>query len=832
MKNWKKVFALLLGSVMALSVFAGCGDSGSNDKNDNGGNTPTTPDNPDNPDTPDNPDNPDTPQPPQYDVEAPAFEDVDATLSLIGGINKTDVNHISPDLFGLFLEDINYAGYALDDNLVCNGSFEYSKNRTQSWVPRGLTVKTVNSAPLFADAGYKGYYAQINATAGGTLTNSGYRWVPMSMESGVDYIFSCFIKGYGGEITVTAKNGGTIYAQDTFSVAERTDWVKYERTITATRGGSENISLEISFGSADTDFCLDAVKFETTDSTVGFKNYMYNAIKNLSPAFFRFPGGCVIEGTSDTEVYDWKNSVGAVAGPTDDTVPEVEYTLVRDGETTENFKSRGEQAARKPNTDLWQGGENYYDLEYGIGFYEFFELCDSLGAKAIPIVNCGLTCQIQQGADGGTGKALSGRHGKGVEDFIQDALDLVAFAKGDPDSSDPDEAYWAQLRADMGHPDPFEMDYLGIGNEQWGTYFTGNYEKFLEAFTDMAKENPLYGSVRLIVGNGPNFQYDVQFGYNPETGRWAREGTAQKAAQQYISKSGEKAVNTVSEYGVVDHHYYMNYTDFLEVADMYDDYLRKTDGADGARNAYDVFVGEYAANTAFTRSEFQNGNKVSYFPQVKNSWRTALSEAAFMTGLERNGDIVKLAAYAPMFGTYGKPLGDALQWETDMMFFTNDDVSLTPNYFVQQIFMQNAGDYKLASRIRYKDDVVPQTVYTGNEANEGDTVRPNTTTTRTFDDIYYLVSYDEETEEIIVKIVNVGEKQLKFNVYFNMNGIDLLGVADVISLSNPDPDAVSDLDNGEAVRPVKKTIGGFTDGKTFGYTVSPYSVTVFRLALS
>lgn len=745
------------------------------------------------------------------DESAPAHASADATLTLTGSIDKTTANkQISADLFGLFLEDINYASQALDDNMIANGSFENGEKEGKSvrWRASNGTSLTVSDG----DGVFKGKsefgetnpdYAELTLSANGYVDNLGFAAAPVAVKAGVDYVFSAFIKtgSYAGSLKVEVTDGSKTYAETELYLSASNEWVKYQSTFKATETASKDLVVRLTFGSAGK-VLLDCVKLETTDSTIGIKNYLYNAIKDLSPAFFRFPGGCIIEGVDDQSAYDWKNSIGAVKGATSDTVPAFTYTLNNDGAVSE-VTTYGEQATRTYNTDIWYrngiSGGSYYQMEYGIGFYEYFLLCESLGAKAIPVVNCGKSCQTQSG-----GITLKGRHGKGVADFIQDAKDLIAFAKGSVNSSDANEKYWAQVRTNMGHPEPFEMDYIGIGNEQWGDYYARYYEKFLEDFA--LEENPLYRSVKPIVGNCTMFDHCELPASN-------REGVAQAAAESYLRKSNSVIAN-VSEYGVVDQHYYMNYTDFLANAYLYDDYKRPDTDPD---SYYEVFVGEYSANSAAVRSPSANDRYL--FPYKENSWITALSEAAMMTGFERNGDIVKLAAYAPMFGNLIDP-GDArtkMHWTVDMMFFNNTDVVLTPNYYVQQIFMQNAGDYKVDARMTFASGTPYKTTYKATGGAD-----------RELDDVYFVVSADEETKDVIVKLVNAGANDIKLNIDVQMTGVTLGGTAKRTVLQGFTKDDVSTLEE-SAVMPYNRIIGGFTDGNKIGVTLGSYSVTALRI---
>lgn len=707
-----------------------------------------------------------------------AFGSPDVSFEIDGTASAAAEDRISDLLFGAFLEDINFASYAMDDNLICNGSFEYG-SAAAAWKANGISLSVADEAGVRQGASY----AVVNVTsAGGTLTNGGYAEVPIAVKKDVTYDFSAFIwaSGYGGGVTVRVTDGTKTYAESAFTVAESGEWAKYKVALTATDTASSGLSVVLEFASAGT-LLLDGVQLETNDSTVGVKNYIYEAIRDLSPKFIRFPGGCVIEGRTMEDAYDWKNSVGVDSA---DEVPELSYTLFENGDAKQ-VSTRGEAVTRTPNTDIWQTGNNYYLMEYGIGFYEYFVLCDSLGASAIPIVNAGLSCMIQTGSgNNGTYNTLEGRYGNGVNDYIQDALDLVAFAKGDPDSDDENEAYWAQVRADMGHEAPFDMRYLGIGNEQWGGTYYSYYEQFLEAFRAAAKENPLYGEVELIVGNGTVFG-------NCENAATNTVGLARAAARMYRSSG---AIDGLSEYGVHDHHYYMNYVDFFANTTLYDKYSRSES------TGYDVFVGEYSANMA----QSLGGDAYDF---TGNSWITALSEAAYMTGLERNGDVVKLAAYAPMFGNYTNN-----QWAVNMMFFTNTELVFTPNYYVQQLFARNQGDTVLSVTEKYASGF--ERTYRLQSAGTGYTE---------INKVYQIVSKDAETGDVIVKIVNASADEIKIN--FDIASAIVTGEAEYTVLQCDDVKAVNTRD-GEKITPAVYTQ---KIGAKFGYLAEKYSVTAIRI---
>ena len=699
---------------------------------------------------------------PTADRQGDKFASPAATLTVRA---NREQRTISDELFGVFLEDINYAGYALDDDLIANGSFTY-RDPVDRWEAVGLNVQVTEGEgalhennPAFAEL-------EIYTTEA-TLENAGYSVLPMAITAGETYTFSAFLRAedYEGTFTAQLLSGGECVAEATFPVAESGGWVKYTAPLTAGVTADEGVTLRLSFSNGGY-LSLDSVSLVTSENTGGIKNYLYEAIEALSPAFIRFPGGCVVEGKwLGDAVYDWKNSVG-VNGQ--DELAPFTYTQVDETGASAQVTTYGEPATRKPNTDIWQNSaEIDYEMNYGVGFYEYFLLCENVGASAVPVLNVGISCMIQ---DGG-GSTLPGRYGNGVQDFINEALDLVAFAKGDPDSSDANEAKWAQARVNMGHPEPFEMNYLGIGNEQWDSRYYGQYLEFVNAFKEAEASNPdLYGGVELIVGNGAQF-IDCE---NTKTGA---QGLARSQAIQYVMMG---LLDNISDFGVQDHHYYMTPEDFYSNTDLYDGYSREED------TRYDVFVGEYSANQT----------------TAINTWYTALSEAAYMTGIERNGDVVCLAAYAPMFGSNDRGVN---QWAADMMYYTNTALSLTPNYYVQQLFMNNQGD------------VVPEAELSAfeNTAYYGVVEAPA---------LFQSVTVDNETGDIIVKLVNGSGTPFDLNIA--VKGASTAGIAHVTTLQCDDTAAVNTL-GAEAVSPERYTLGV---ASTFGYTAEAYSVSVIRIS--
>ncbi len=769
--------AMLFAAACGENETVGGGNGGDNgDNGDNGGSEQLTP--------------------------APAYETADATLS-VGGVPAKDAD-ISDELFGVFLEDINYASQALDDNLVINGGFETAAgakfNNKYGWTAENATFTVSDENTLLGDSfrDRKGAnpvagYALVTTEAGGAIVNSGYVPVPMAVKEGTEYHFSAFFKTNSVKaVTVTVTDGTKDYLSETVELDLSNEWVKYVRTVKANGTASEGLTLKLTFSPAGT-VCADGVALETSDSTVGIKNYIYDAVKELSPKFIRFPGGCITEGENINQTYDWKNSIGAVASGEnagDDVVPAFTYKLNKEnGGGSEEMTTYGEAVTRRPNVNLWEnnGGE-YFLMDYGIGFYEYFCLCESLGASALPVVSCGLSCQGQAFP----GAALAGRHGKGVSDYIKDAADLIEFAKGDKTTT------WGKIRANLGHPEPFEMNYLGVGNEQWDAgspqsdYFETYYEKFLEDGDFMATCKK-YG-IQLIVGNHQQLIH-CEGSIDFTTNEVRTSGVAKDAAIAYRNKG---KITALSEYGIHDQHYYNSPVDFLLHAHMYDNYVRE------GNDRYEVFVGEYSANN--------NSKESGSFPSLYevNNWFSALSEAAAMTGFERNGDIVKLAAYAPMFA----PVDAAYRhWGVDMMLFTNTELVRTANYYVQQLFMQNAGTQKLTASLTLRAGLSPTFPLSSAQGKSYD-----------IDKLYYVASLDGETGDIILKIVNASDDNVKLNI--DLNGKDLTGVAHITRLSGKRTDV-----NTLAVSPiVPKTtaVGEFTEN-VLGVSVTRNSVTCVRV---
>ena len=535
---------------------------------------------------------------------------------------------ISPKLYGIFLEDINYGvDGGLYAEMIKNRSFEFedgiAKNgHFHGWNTEGnITCEIIDGSTdlSYLNANNPHYLSMTAVEAKSGIRNSGFL-SGMAIEEGKDYVFSAFLKApadFSGDVTIRLQNaGGTkVYAEATLTGITN-EWWKYEVTLTASETATRRVypAILIDGGTLHLDmvslFPADTYK----DRENGLRADLAQMLEDIQPGFLRFPGGCIIEGNTLENAYNWKDSVGNGMKMTINGVETV-----------------GDVAVRPLGFNLWgqyADLNNPYYMSYGFGFYEFFLLCEDLGCEPVPIVNCGLSCQAQGDA---TGPAIGSAE---FEQYIQDALDLVEFCRGDAST------YWGSVRIAMGHEEPFTLTYLGIGNEQWDNIYFDRYEEFLEAFRKAANENPeIYGGIQLIVSNGPQSE---------NTWAWDK-----------IKEHGTGYAD------LVDEHYYRSPDWFLTHAKRYDSY---------DRNSVPVFLGEYASQA--------------------NKLENALAEAAYMTALERNGDIVHLAAYAPLFGNTTKT-----QWTPDLIWFDNDQVWGSPSYYVQKLFSNYKSDRVVTSTL-------------------------------------------------------------------------------------------------------------------------------------
>ncbi|MFI1033253.1 alpha-L-arabinofuranosidase C-terminal domain-containing protein [Streptomyces sp. NPDC020951] len=496
---------------------------------------------------------------------------------------------IDDTMYGVFFEDINRAADGgLYAELVQNRSFEYSTVDNRAYTP--LTSWTVDgAAQVLNDTGRLNERNRnyLSLTAGSSVTNAGYN-TGVRVEQGKKYDFSVWARAESGStLTVSLQDadGALATARE---VAVRTGgWAQYRATFTATRTSSDGRLTVASAAASALDmvslFPRDTYKHEPN----GLRKDLAEKIAALHPGFVRFPGGCLVNtgsmqdyseasGYQRARSYQWKDTIGPV-----------------------------EQ--RAVNSNFWG-----YNQSYGLGYYEYFRLAEDIGAMPLPVVPALVTGCGQNKAT--VDDALLKRH-------IQDTLDLIEFANG------PVTSTWGRKRARMGHPKPFRLTHLEVGNEEnLPTEFFARFKEFRAAIE--AK----YPNITVISNSGPD-----------------DAGSTFDTAWQ---------LNKDAKVDMVDEHYYNSTQWFLQNNDRYDSY---------DRSGPKVFLGEYAS--------------------WGNAFKNGLAEAAFMTGLERNADVVKLASYAPLFANE-----DYVQWSPDMVWFNNHASWNSANYEVQKLFMTNVGD--------------------------------------------------------------------------------------------------------------------------------------------
>jgi len=633
-----------------------------------------------------------------------------APASLPGASVTVDVGkpgaRINPAMWGVFFEDINFgADGGLYAELVKNRSFDFPQPLTGWNVPAesaGATRVTVRGENP-ASATTRHVLRVESSGDGAVLENEGFRG--MGIRAGEGYDFSASIRGAPGlglTVELTAPSGEVIAAAKV--PAWGTDWTRSGATLMAKRT-ELRARLRLVFdgsGTAEMHFVSLFPAKTWKERPGGLRADMVQALADLGPGFVRFPGGCIVEGSILDLRYQWKKTLGPVE----------DRPLL--------FNRWNAEIKKRPAPDYFQS--------FGLGFYEYFVLCEDLGAEPLPIVNCGMACQFNSGQLAPMDE---------LQPYIQDALDLVEFANGSATSE------WGAKRAAMGHPEPFHMKMLGVGNEQWGPQYMERYARFSKAFRERHPEIALVGAA------GPSPE-DPRFIY---------------AWQQMRTMKAD----------FIDEHCYAKPEWFLDHAHRYDNYDRRDP---------QVFMGEYAA---------QSVDVVS--PDNKNTWGCALAEAAYMTGMERNADVVRMASYAPLFAHV-----DGWQWTPDLIWVDNLRTLLTPSYHVQRLFARNRGDRVLPVALD------------GTSADES----------RRF---YVSSVYDEAAGVVILKIVNALPRDSTCAV--KLDGVQYLTKGTMTVLRADDLEAVNSFDYPDRVSP-RETDFSPTDTK-FELTLPANSLTLLRI---
>ena len=592
---------------------------------------------------------------------------------------------MQPTMYGMFFEDINYAADGgLYGEKVKNRSFEFPQN-LMGWQTFG-NVELKNDGPFERCPHYVVLSDAKHGDRRSGLTNEGYFGI--GVIKGEEYRFTVWAKAPKGtaRITVQLINEASMGEGQDFASArldiKGNEWKKYElrlRSNVTMNKPKLRIFLEGRDAPALEHISLFPVNtYKNRDN--GLRRDLVQALKDQHPGVFRFPGGCIVEGTDLETRYQWKNSIGPV----------------------ENRPLNGN---RWQHTFTHRFFPDYYQ-SYGLGFYEYFLLCEDIEAEPLPVLSVGLACQFQN------------RHAHAhvpvgeLQPYIDDCLDLIEFANGDVNTK------WGKIRAEMGHPEPFNMKMIGVGNEQWDTLYFERLEPFVKAIR--AK----YPEIQIIGTSGPD-------------------------SEGKMFEIGWKAMKE-QKVDLVDEHFYRPESWFLKSGLRYEKYDRK-----GPK----VFAGEYACHG--------RGKKWNHF-------EASLYEAAFMTDLERNADIVHMTAYAPLFAHV-----EGWQWRPDLIWFDNTRMFKSVSYYVQQMYAMNKGTHALTMTM----DKQP---IAGQEGQNG---------------LFASSVIDKNEGTVIIKIINTSKTDQPVSV--NLKGLKGEKDVELLTLTSTEMDADNTLDNPEKIVPQK-----------------------------
>jgi len=618
---------------------------------------------------------------------------------------------IAPHMWGVFFEDINMgADGGIYAELVKNRSFEFS-HPMMGWkvlenAPEG-TFLVLNDARRKGNARSLKIDKPTDFNVG--LQNEGFRG--MGLRQGVEYEFSLLYRNATPGMRIRAElldEQGNVLGAGRLALTETTDCKTGSVAFTSS-GTSGKGRLNVWFegtGQAEVDMLSLFPRDTWKGRPKGLRRDMVQILADMKPGFIRFPGGCIVEGRDLATRFQWKKTVGPI--------------------------EERELLINRWNTEFGHRLTPDYFQTFGLGFYEYFLLAEDIGAAPVPILNCGMACQFN------TAEVVPMDE---LGEYIQDALDLVEFANGSTETA------WGKLRAAMGHPAPFGLKMLGIGNENWGPQYIERLEAFQKA----------------LKAKHPEIQIIASSGTDPDGGRFA-----------YLD--GKLRGMRID---IIDEHYYRPPAWFLSAADRYDGY---------DRSGPKIFAGEYASHT--TRP---NG-------PGRSTWEAALSEAAFLTGLERNADVVTMASYAPLFGHV-----DGWQWSPDLIWVDNLNVYGTPSYHVQKLYSLHKGT-----------DIIPV-------KNAGQNVSGQ-------DGLYASAVYDSENGELIVKLVNYNSEAVSVNFQFDAKSRKRhKGSAAKITLASADLHAANSLEEPLNIRPVEESVA--YKGKVVKEHLAPYSFTVLKLKM-
>lgn len=616
-----------------------------------------------------------------------------------------ETKEISDLLMGIFFEDINYsADGGLYAELIQNRDFEYTPsdregdknwNSTHSWSLKGekATFAIETSDPVHPN---NSRYAVLNVDRpGAALTNTGFDGI--ALKAGEKYHLSLF-----GRIPEGSKTNkilvrlvdadGTVQGETTVTVSSRS-WKTYQAVLTAKASADTHLELQPqSAGTVE----LDMISLFPQNTFKGRKNGLRadlaQTLADMHPRFVRFPGGCVAHGDGLKNIYQWKNTIGPLE-------------------------------ARKSARNLWG-----YHQSMGLGYYEYFQFCEDIGAEPLPVLAAGVPCQNSACHGDLRGGQQGGIPMSEMDAYIQDILDLIEWANGDAKKTK-----WGKIRAESGHPKPFNLKYIGIGNED---LITDIFEERFTMIFNAIKEK--YPEIIVVGTVGP---------FN--------EGTDYVEGWKLADKLGIP---------MVDEHYYQSPGWFLHNQDFYDKYDRS--------QKTKVYLGEYA----------------THIPGRKANMETALTEALYLTALERNGDVVHMTSYAPLLAKERRT-----QWNPDLIYFNNREVKPTTGYYVQKLYGQHAGDHYIPSQISLDNQDSRVKLRVGSS-----------------------IVRDSKTGDVIVKLVNMLPVSIETEV--QLPGIDGIQSSATRTVLAGAPETTP--------LPVTDTIEA---GANFKQQLPAYSFTVIRL---
>jgi alpha-L-arabinofuranosidase len=618
---------------------------------------------------------------------------------------------INPAMWGIFFEDINFgADGGLYAELVKNRGFEFpdammgwtklspSKARGQISIHDESPFNAANPHYLRIESEGKDLFG---------VANEGFRG--MGVKQGEAYSFSAQIRVVSGSPKLRVELYGSDGALlDSLRLQNfSNDWQKISGALhpNDTDAKAKLYVLLDGKGAVDIDFISLFPEHTWKNRPGGLRADMVQALADLHPGFLRFPGGCIVEGSELNKRYQWKKTIGPIE----------ERPLL--------INRWNSEFLHRPTPDYFQS--------FGLGFFEYFQLCEDIGAQPLPILNCGMACQFNSGE-------LCPLDA--LDTYIQDALDLIEFANGDTNTT------WGAKRTALGHPEPFNMKLLGVGNEQWGPQYIERYEKFAAAIKAKFPE------IQLVSAAGPS-PADDRFKF-----AWSKLPALRA--------------------DIIDEHCYDKPAWFLSNTRRYDSY---------DRNGPKVFMGEYAAQSDYTVSV-----------KNRNTLECAIAEAAYLTGLERNADVVRMASYAPLFGNL-----EAWQWTPNLIWVNSLNLYLTPNYYVQQLFSCNRGDVVLP--------VLLSGIATSNSGIQT---------------LYASAVRDDPAGEIILKVVNPGGTSLTGNI--RLAATEVAAVAKMTVLGGENSD-VNSMAAPQKIVPVESRLEGVSSN--FSHDFPPCSITVLRFNL-